>query len=147
MDLGEVYSGCEAFILKTSDRKVMKKTGMILFAKRPKVGPFELWPMTGGRVAILEEKGNALVEGSEDGTVSRFELFEAFFVVSQGPDQLAEAMGFEDDEWKLAVNRFSLGEAGEAVEEFAKVARAEFERIQAAIAEPKKKTARKRAKR
>ena len=121
----------------------MKKQGIVLFAKRPKIGPMTLWPMSGGRVAILEEKGNRLVTGTGGGeaSISRFELFEAFFVAASSEDELVPMMSAEDREWKNAVNGFSLGEAGDLVDQFAEVVRAEFERITAMITEPKKKAA------
>ena len=119
---------------------------MFLFGERPKIGGMKLWPMSGGRIAILEEKGNALVTGSGEVSVSRFELFEAFFVAASGPEDLVEALGAGEDRWKDAVNLFSLGEAGDCLEEFGELMREEFERIRGSLAEPKKKAAKKRAK-
>lgn len=128
----------------------MSKAGMILFAKRPQLGGLTLYPMSGGRVAILEEKGNPLVGGGDDHEeeereITRFELFEAFFVVASDQDELVEAMGLDEEGWKKAVNRFSLGEAGNLTEAFGRLVRSEFERIKKAIAEPKKKVAKKQA--
>lgn len=120
----------------------MSKLKMLLFEKRPKVGGIQLWPMTGGRVAILEEKGNALVSGGEEITISRFEIMEAFLVVALGPEELAEKLGLDDAAWRREVNLFSLGEAGDLVAEFGEMMREEFDRIRGAMAEPKKKAAR-----
>jgi hypothetical protein len=98
-----------------------EKTGKnlrVLFVDRPRLGPFRLFPLTAGRVAILEDKGNSLAVGSKSGEVSSFELFEAMMVCLLDRDELAEKAVLEEVPWKIEVRRFQLGEMGDYASEF-----------------------------
>jgi hypothetical protein len=126
------------------------KKGMVLFAKRPEIGGMKFYPLTGGRVAILEDRKNVFVCGSGEKEIEldSFGLFELMMVAAAASDELAELSVLEDREWKVEVRKFSLGEAGDYAEEFGHLVKDELEAIQASLAQPKKKrTARKKARR
>lgn len=126
---------------------MMKSDALVLFGSRPKLGGKAVFPLSGGRVALLEDLGNGLFGGDagESVTVSRFELFEVMMVCVLSEDELVEAMGMDEGAWKREVNRFSLGPYGDRVEEFGELLRLELEAIQNRVTRPKKKAARKRA--
>lgn len=126
----------------------MKRAGIVLFSKRPKIGGRALYPLSGGRVAVLEERGNVIFQGGEDERevkVTRFDLMEAMMMAALDPADLAPLMALDDDEWKVAVNEFSLGELGDFVGEFGELLKAEMDAVRENLSVPKKKRARKRA--
>jgi len=121
----------------------MKKNSLVLFSSRPALGGVALFPLSAGRVAILEDRKNPFVIGTGDGEISvemgSFELFEVMFVLSLEAEALAIASVLEGDEWKVEVRKFSLGDAGDYVEEFGRLVQGELEAIQANLTTPKKK--------
>jgi hypothetical protein len=69
-----------------------KNLVLTLFSKRPKVGSHTLYPLTAGRIALLEDKGNKLFAGTlkEGDNVDSFDVFEAFMVSVSSGEELAE---------------------------------------------------------
>ena len=69
-----------------------KNLVLTLFSKRPKVGEYTLHPLTAGRIALLEDKGNKLFAGTlkEGDSVDSFDVFEAFMVSVSSGEELAE---------------------------------------------------------
>jgi hypothetical protein len=126
-----------------SKAKGKKALVMTLFANRPKVGGYELHPLTAGRIALLEEKGNALFSGElkEGETVESYDVFEAFLVSISSGEQLAE-LSQDDEEWKISVRAFGFDLEDETLMEFWEVVEAEQKAITQARAVPKKKRAR-----
>ena len=92
-----------------SKSKGNKNLVLTLFGNRPQVGEYELHPLTAGRIALLEEKGNALFSGSlkEGETVESFDVFEAFLVSISSGEELAE-LSQDDEEWKRSVRAFGF---------------------------------------
>jgi hypothetical protein len=126
-----------------SKAKGKKSLVMTLFANRPKVGEYELHPLTAGRIALLEEKGNALFSGDlkEGETVESYDVFEAFLVSISSGEQLAE-LSQDEEEWKISVRAFGFDLEDETLMEFWEVVEAEQKAITQARAVPKKKRAR-----
>lgn len=124
-----------------------KSLVLTLFANRPKVGEYQLHPLTAGRIALLEEKGNALFSGSlkEGETVESYDVFEAFLVSVSSGEELAE-LSQDDEEWKLSVKAFGFDLDDETLMDFWGVVEAEQKAITEARAVPKKKRARRASK-
>ena len=130
-----------------SKAKGKKALVMTLFSNRPKVGEYELHPLTAGRIALLEEKGNALFSGDlkEGETVESYDVFEAFLVSISSGEQLAE-LSQDEEEWKISVRAFGFDLEDETLMEFWEVVEAEQKAITQARAVPKKKRARRGSK-
>jgi len=130
-----------------SKAKGNKNLVLTLFGNRPKVGEYELYPLTAGRIALLEEKGNALFSGSlkEGETVESFDVFEAFLVSISSGEELAE-LSQDDEEWKRSVRAFGFDLQDETLMQFWEVVEAEQKAISQARAVPKKKRARRGSK-
>jgi hypothetical protein len=126
-----------------SKAKGKKSLVMTLFANRPTVGEYQLHPLTAGRIALLEEKGNALFSGElkEGETVESYDVFEAFLVSISSGEQLAE-LSQDEEEWKISVRAFGFDLEDETLMEFWEVVEAEQKAITQARAVPKKKRAR-----
>jgi len=118
---------------------------LTLFDTRPLVGDKPLHPMTGGRIALLEERANPLVIGGQPGAeISSWKLFEVLLVATSTDEELVELSFLEAGEWDRAVRRLGLATTTEELLAFSALLENELVAIQAAT--PKKKTAmRKRA--
>lgn len=113
-----------------------------LFEKRPEVGGEKLYPLTAGRVALLEELGNPLGAGKNvkaDGD----DVFEAYLVCSMSGEELADATA-DMENWKrqVRVARFTLEDT--VLNDFWQVLQDEIELVNAKFAQPvaKKTTSR-----
>ena len=113
------------------------------FSKRPKVSGMQLYPLTAGRLIVLEQHGNPLAGAGTDGDSDPFALYEALMVASCESGDLAELCLLEDHAWKVEVRKFGFEVADQALNEFQTVIEAEIEAIQASQVQPKKKAARK----
>lgn len=120
---------------------------LTLFGNRPKVGEYQLHPLTAGRIALLEEKGNSLFSGSlkEGETVESFDVFEAFLVSISSGAELAE-LTQDEEEWDKEVKAFGFDLDDSTLMEFWQVVEAEQKAISQARAVPKKKRARRASK-
>lgn len=123
----------------------MSLVSYTFFKNRPTVGEFQLFPLTGGRLIILEERGNPLaLEDVSESEVDPFALYEALLVASCDGETLAEVSLCNDLDWKLEVRKFGLDCSDEAINDFEQVIKKEMEAIQkAAVKSAKKKAARK----
>ena len=126
----------------------MKKTKTIhlvlkLISKRPKAGQYKLYPLTAGRIALLEDKGNKLFSGTlrEGDSVESYDVFEAFMVSVSSGEELAELSILSEDEWKIATRAFGFDLEDQTLMEFWDVVENERKSISAARAVPKKKRA------
>jgi len=131
----------------------MKKTKnknlvLTLFSKRPKAGQYTLYPLTAGRIALLEDKGNQLFSGTlkEGDSVQSYDVFEAFMVSVSSGEELAELSILTEDEWKIATRAFGFDLEDQTLMEFWDVVENERKAISAARAVPKKKRARRASK-
>jgi len=77
-----------------------------LFSSRPEIGGRQVYPLTAGRLLVLEEMGNPL--GTGDGeNVQAMSIYEAFLVaITPGPE--LEELTRDAVAWKRTVRRFSL---------------------------------------
>lgn len=125
-----------------------KNLVLTLFSKRPKVGEYTLHPLTAGRIALLEDKGNKLFAGSlkEGDSVDSFDVFEAFMVSVSSGEELAELSILSEEEWKIATRAFGFDLEDQTLMDFWDVVEAERKAISAARAVPKKKRARRASK-
>lgn len=113
------------------------------FSKRPKVAGMQLYPLTAGRLIVLEQHGNPLAGSGTDGDPDPFALYEALMVAACDSGELAELCMLDDHAWKVEVRRFGFEVADQALNEFQAVIEAEIEAIQASQVQPKKKAVRK----
>lgn len=119
-----------------------------LFATRPKVGKFKLHPMTGGRMAVLEERGNPLALGAETGDeVDPFVVYEALLVAILDGEELAELSLLDADAWKLKVRKWSMDVEDEVLEGFWDVFNGELDAVKEVQTVPRKKPKKKAARR
>mgnify|MGYP001195330436 CR=1 FL=1 len=120
-----------------------KNLVLTLFSKRPKVGEYTLYPLTAGRIALLEDKGNKLFAGVKEGdSVDSYDVFEAFMVSVSSGEELAELSILSDEDWKIATRAFGFDLEDQTLMDFWDVVEAERKAISAARAVPKKKRAR-----
>ena len=122
----------------------MSLVNYTFFKKRPKVGNMQLYPLTAGRLIVLEQHGNPLAGAGTGDEPDPFALYEALMVASSDAEQLAELCMLEDRDWQLEVRRFGFEIADECLNDFQEVIEVEMKAIQAAQVQPKKKVARKR---
>ena len=108
-----------------------------LFYRRPQVGPYKLWPMAVGRLAILEEKKNPIVVGAEAGQdVPSFAMLEIIMAAALDEDDLIDRSLLSESEWNRSVKSFSMGITNEMLLDFNEIFAAEMKRIEAAKVEP-----------
>jgi hypothetical protein len=138
------YFGENVQMSKTKNKNLV----LTLFSKRPKVGDHTLYPLTAGRIALLEDKGNGLFAGAlkEGDSVDSFDVFEAFMVSVSSGEELAELSILSDVEWKIATRAFGFDLEDQTLMEFWDVVEDERKAISAARAVPKKKRARRASK-
>tara|TARA_R110002110_G_scaffold11801_12_gene56555 strand:+ start:135 stop:536 length:402 start_codon:yes stop_codon:yes gene_type:complete len=118
------------------------KSGILLtmFSERPEVGGRRLEPLTGGRVAVLEERQNPLVMGvKKGGEVSSWKVYEVLMVATMAAEDLAALAMEEGPGWDQAVKLFGIGVPDDELQEFWAVLEAEMEAIRKARVVPKKK--------
>lgn len=117
-----------------------QRFSMTLFDHRPEVGGVMLHPLSGGRIAILEERGNPLAMGVAAGTeVASRSVYEVLMVARLGADELLDLADLDDPGWRRAVRKFSLEVPDDELYEFWMILEAEMEAVRAAVAVPKKK--------
>ena len=115
------------------------------FKARPKVGNLQLYPLSAGRLIVLEQKGNPLAGASSGDEADPFALYEALLVASSDAETLAEMCLLEDREWQLEVRKFGFDLEDECLNKFQQVIETEMDAIQKSMVVPKKKAvARKR---
>ena len=138
------YIGKDVEMSKTKNKNLV----LTLFSKRPKVGEYTLHPLTAGRIALLEDKGNKLFAGSlkEGDSVDSFDVFEAFMVSVSSGEELAELSILSDEEWKISTRAFGFDLEDRTLMDFWDVVEAERKAISSARAVPKKKKARRASK-
>ena len=117
------------------------------FKKRLKVGSLQLYPLTAGRLIVLEQRGNPLAGGGAGDEPDPFSLYEALLVASSDAHELADLCMLDDDEWQRAVRAFGFDLPDEVINSFQEVIEAEMEAIQKSMTQPKKKAARKTVRR
>lgn len=117
--------------------------GYTFFRKRPKLGPYQLYPLTAGRLIVLEQRGNPLAGAGSEEDPDPFALYEALLVSSSDPAALAELSLLEDDDWKREVRTFGFELEDEILGQFQQVIETEMEEIQKSMTQPKKKAAKK----
>ena len=113
------------------------------FSKRPKVNGIQLYPLTAGRLIVLEQRGNPLAGAADGSDPDPFALYEALLVASSESEDLAEMCMLDDHDWKVAVRKFGFDVPDSSLTDFQKVIEQEMEAIQASQVQPKKKAARK----
>lgn len=113
------------------------------FSKRPKVSGMQLYPLTAGRLIVLEQRGNPLAGAATGEDPDPFALYEALLVASSDSENLAEMCLLDDHDWKVAVRKFGFDVPDATLNDFQKVIEAEMDSIQASQVQPKKKAARK----
>ena len=96
-----------------------------LFKARPKVGAFQLHPLTAGRVLVLEELGNPLGTGSDIEIDSRA-VYEAFLVAILPGEEL-EAAVQDEDAWLRRVRVLSLEMSDDDLNAFWEIIQAELQ--------------------
>lgn len=116
------------------------------FDTRPKVGELQLYPLTAGRLIVLEQRGNPLAGVGVDDEPDPFALYEALLVASMASEELAEMCQLEERDWKIEVNKFAFDLSDDVINSFQEVIEAEMDAIQSAQTKPKKKAVRRRAK-
>ena len=119
----------------------MSLVNYTFFKKRPKVGGLQLYPLTAGRLIVLEQRGNPLAGTVADGDADPFALYEALMVASSDAEALAEMCMLENHEWDVEVRKFGFDLPDEDLNAFQAVIEAEMKAIQAAQVQPKKKRA------
>lgn len=118
-----------------------------LFSARPAVGGRKLHPLTGGRLAVLEERGNVIATGAKTGDeVDSFTVYEALLVALLDGEELAELSVLEAKEWKIKVRSFAMGVADAELNQFWGIFNAELDAAKAAQVKPRKKPGAVRAK-
>lgn len=118
----------------------MMKLAATIFAGRPVVGGRQLHPLSAGRLVVLEERGNPLVRGAEEGAeVSSWVVFEVMLVATLDAEELVGKSMLSDAEWQAEVRRFGLGIDDEELVEFWTILEAELMAIAEARTQPKKK--------
>lgn len=116
----------------------------MLFSERPKVGQWEMKPLTAGRIVMLEERGNPLLGKLKAGDEVRSEwVFELLMVCAMDPRELARLSRSGDEEWRDEVGVFGMDVTEAELTEIWEIVEAEFSAIEKVKAEPKKKAARK----
>lgn len=111
-----------------------------MFSARPEVGGRKLNPLTGGRLAVMEERGNVIATGARPGDdVDSFSVYEAMFICLAGGAELAELSLLDDRDWKLAVRGFAMDVPDDDLNEFWAVFNGELEAAKAAATESAKK--------
>lgn len=118
----------------------MRELTITLFDDRPKVGGERLHPLTGGRIAMLEERGNPLIGGVKEGaTVSSWAVYEVLMVARLEDEDLVDVAMEDETGWQRAVKGFALQVPDDELREFWQVLEAEIKAIEAAQVEVKKK--------
>jgi|TARA_R110002167_G_scaffold82978_1_gene226010 hypothetical protein len=126
-----------------SEKKKRMAAASMLFESRPKVGGKKLYPLTAGRMVILEERKNPLVGSMTKGEeVSGQAVFELMMVCALEPRELAKIARLEAGDWDEEVSVFGMEVAQGDLIDFWNVVEAEFEAMRSARAVPKKKRAR-----
>jgi len=121
---------------------LMNERTLTLFDSRPEVGGERLHPLTGGRVAILEERGNPLVAGLKEGeVVQSWAVYETLMVAALEDEELLDVCVLDDAGWKREVRRYALGVEDGVLSEFWVILEAELRAIRAAQVETVKKKA------
>ena len=128
-------------------RKKRSLVAVTLFKDRPQVGGKKLYPLSGGRLAMLEERGNPLVgELSKGSEITSWQVLELLMVARMSRDELVEVAMLPDEEWERGVKIFGIDVEEEDLSDFWEILEAEFEAIRKLMATPaKKKVPRKRA--
>jgi len=119
-----------------------KKKGLelMLFESRPKVGNYQLFPMTAGRMVVLEDVGNPLIGALKEGDeVPKEAVFELLMVATMEPVALARLSREGPEAWQDAVDLFGMELPNSVLEEIWGLVQKEFAAIQKARAVPKKK--------
>lgn len=116
-----------------------------LFKKRPKVGGYQLHPLSAGRLLILEELGNPLGTGEVQDEVDQMSVYEAFMVASMDADELADAVA-DEAAWKRQVRVFSLDLADDDLNKFWEIMQDELSEAAKKMTEPAAPKARKAGK-
>ncbi|MGJ8677226.1 MAG: hypothetical protein ACSHX0_06895 [Akkermansiaceae bacterium] len=88
-----------------------------LFDTRPVVDGKKLYPLTAGRLRLLEELENPLASGDFEGEVDTIFIYEVFLVVALSSEDLAEKMR-DKDAFKHEVLVSSLSMADEVLNAF-----------------------------
>jgi len=125
----------------------MSLVNYTFFKTRPKCGEFKLYPLTAGRLIILEERGNVLAtkRSEENADVPVMTMYEALMVASTDSEALAEVSLLEDHDWQLEVRKFSFDCSDEAVGDFEGIFMKEMEAVQKKMVKPIKKRPGKKA--
>jgi hypothetical protein len=113
----------------------MKLIQNTFFLSRPVVGGIPLFPLTGGRVAILAERGNPVATGREE-KPDPFAVYECFFVASQEGRELAKISLDSPEAWRERVRAFALEVEDDALNEFWEILQGEIEAVRRARVEP-----------
>lgn len=129
-----------------SKRKVKSVSQVFtLFSTRPKVGQWQLEPLQAGRLGVLEEHGNPIAVGVEEGAeICAEEVYELLYVASRGVDELAEASFLDDDGWRLELRKFSLTVTDDELEQAWEIFNDELQAMNSARTVAKKKPPRKK---
>lgn len=110
------------------------------FSKRPQVGQYQLHPLSVGRLAVLEERGNPLATGDGGGQEDRFSIQEALLVASSSGDDLAEWSLEDEPAWKLRVRRFAMDISNDDLNEFWEISMKELKAAQDSMVAPPEKS-------
>ena len=129
---------------KSTNKRAKNTSGPLLkftmFSHRPKVGDYRLRPLTGGRMAVLEERGNPLARGAEEGDeVDPFTVYECFFVATLDGEELAELSVLEDEAWKIKLRGWAMEVDDDLLNEFWEVFNGELEAAKGAQTKARKK--------
>jgi hypothetical protein len=111
------------------------------FSKRPKISGVQLYPLTAGRLIVLEQRGNPLAGAGTDDNPDPFALYEALMVASSDSEQLAEMCLLDDHDWKKEVRKFGFDVPDVVLTDFQKVIEDEMDAIKQSQVKPKKKAA------
>ena len=122
----------------------MSLVNYTFFKARPKVGELQLYPLSAGRLIVLEQRGNPLAgSGTGDDEPDPFALYEALLVASSDSGELAELCMLDEREWNVEVRKFGFDLPDDCINEFHAVIETEMDAIQKSMVVPKKKAARK----
>ena len=105
----------------------MSLIDVTFFAGRPSVGAYKLNPLSAGRIAVLEERGNPLATGEEGAEKEdRFAIYEAMMVAVMDGPELADLSMEAEFEWQRAVRAFGIDCSNDDLNKFWQICEAEI---------------------
>jgi hypothetical protein len=104
----------------------------------PDIGGYAIHPLSPGRLAILERRGNKLAGGDNENQTDIDAATEIFYVLTRAAQELTAMRRADRDEWLDAVEEFSLALPATALQEFATLLETELETLEATAVEPGK---------